>query len=380
MELHRDDVREIGLGLEGHLDLERLGALVAKRDPLLHPGADEALARDRDRVARQAVRGAVPEVERRPEVLDAARGEQERSRAADSEDESREEAGVVREEPARLGGDVPAVVADAEGRSFEDREHYEALRTIRPPLDWARALITISSMFTCSGRVMREEDAVRDVVRGQRLDSLVRRLRRRLVTLEADERELGLREPGIDGRDPDRAAEEILPQAVDEASNRELRGDVDGGVRVRLPARDRAGEQDVPAVAHVRQREARDADRAVDVRVQDGRLVLGIRLGEGVAPEREPGVVVEDVDPAELGRGARDERSAALLVGDVERKRDVGLDSLDPPRTADDPHAGLAQLPHGGGSEAARRTGDDGSLPLELHGRRLVARRSLSTR
>ena len=162
-----------------------------------------------------------------------------------------------------------------------------SLRTIRPPLDWARALITISSMFTCSGRVMREEDAVGDVVRGQRLDALVRRLRRLLVALEADERELGLRETGIDGRDPDRAAEEILSQAVDEASERELRGDVDSSVRVRLPARDRAGEEDVPAVAHVRQREARDADRAVDVRVQDGRLVLGIRLGERVAAERE---------------------------------------------------------------------------------------------
>ena len=316
------------------LDLERLGALVAKRDPLLHPGADEALARDRDRVAWQAVRGAVAEVERRPEVLDAAGREQERRRAADSEDESREEAGVVREEPARLGGDVPAVVADAEGRSFEDREHYEraahdpAAARLGEGLDHHLVDVHVQRPRE------REEDAVRDVVRGQRLDALVRRLRCRLVALEADERELGLREPGIDGRDPDRAAEEILAQAVDEASDRELRGDVHRGVRVRLPARDRAGEQDVAAVAHVRQREARDADRAVDVRVQDGRLVLGIRLGEGVAPEREPGVVVEDVDPAELGRGARDERRAALLVGDVERKRDVRVDPLDPPRAA----------------------------------------------
>ena len=71
---------------------------------------------------RQAVRGAVAEVEGRLEVLDAARREEERRRAADAEHEPREEARVVREEAARLGGDVAAVVADAEGRAFEDRE------------------------------------------------------------------------------------------------------------------------------------------------------------------------------------------------------------------------------------------------------------------
>ena len=52
VQLHRDDVREVRLGLECDVDLERLGALVAERDPLLHPRPDEALARDRDRVPR----------------------------------------------------------------------------------------------------------------------------------------------------------------------------------------------------------------------------------------------------------------------------------------------------------------------------------------
>ncbi len=85
----------------------------------------------------------------------------------------------------------------------------------------------------------REEDAVGDVVRGQRLDALVRRLRRLGVALEADERELGLREARVDRRDPDRAAEEVLAQAVDEAAERELRRDVDGGV-LRTPAAPRS--------------------------------------------------------------------------------------------------------------------------------------------
>ena len=246
-------------------------------------------------------------------------------------------------------------------------EHQASLRTIRPPLDCARALITISSIFTCSGRVIakRTQSATSSAVSGSTpsygaFASL-------LVTLEAHERELGLRESRIDGRDADRPAEEILPQAVDEAAQRELRGHVHGSVLVRLPARDRAGEQDVAAVAHVGQREACGPDRAVDVRVQDGRLVLRVRLGERVAAERKPGIVVEDVDPAELGGRTRDERGAAVLVGDVEREGNVGVDPLHAPRAAHDAHAGLAELAHRRGTEAARRTRDDGRLALELH-------------
>ena len=162
-------------------------------------------------------------------------------------------------------------------------------------------------------------------------------------------------------------AEEVLPQAVDEAAESELRSDVDSGIRVRLAPGDRACEEDVAFVADVRKREPRDPDRSVDVRVQHGRLVLRRRLRERVAPESEAGVVVEDVDAAELRCCARDERRAALLVGDVEGEREVRVDALDAPRAADDAHSGLAQLAHGRRSEAARRARDDRCLALELH-------------
>ena len=62
-----------------------------------------------------------------------------------------------------------------------------------------------------------------------------------------------------------------------------------------------------------------------------------------------------------------DERGAALLVGDVERERDVGVDPLDAACAADDAHAGLAELAHGRGADAARRARDDRGLALELH-------------
>ena len=93
----------------------------------------------------------------------------------------------------------------------------------------------------------------------------------------------------------------------------------------------------------------------------------GVDSVNGVAAEREARVVVEDVDAAELRRGARDERRAALLVGDVEGEREVRVDSLDTTRAADDAHSSLAQLAHGRRAEAARRARDDRGLALELH-------------
>ena len=115
--------------------------------------------------------------------------------------------------------------------------------------------------------------------------------------------------------------------------------------------------------------EPRHPEHAVDVRVQHRRLVVGSRLRERRAAEREPGVVEEDVDPAEVLDCRGDERAARGLVRDVERQRDVGLDPLDPPRAADDAHARVAQLPHGRGADPRRRAGDDRRLAGQIHAR-----------
>ena len=220
----------------------------------------------------------------------------------------------------------------------------------------------------------REEDAVGDLVRGHRLDAFVDRVGLLPVAAEADDGELGLDEPGVDGRDTDRAAEQVLAQRVAEPAHRELRGDVRGAVRIRLTAGDRAHEDDVPAVADVREGEPRDAQDAVDVRVQHRLLVIGGRLGERNAAQREAGVVEEDVDPTERLDRPVDERAARRLVGDVERQGDVGVDALDPPGTAHDPHARLAQLPHGRGADPRGGAGDDCCLAREAHARTLTRR------
>ena len=217
------------------------------------------------------------------------------------------------------------------------------------------------------GPGQREEDAVGDLLGGDGLDPLVDGVRLRLVAVEADDRELGLDEARVDRGDPDRAAEQVLAERVAEAAHGELRGDVRGAVRVRLAACDRPHEDDVAPVADVRQREPRDPEHAVDVRVQHRRLVVGRRLGERRAAEREPRVVEEDVDPAERLDRRVDERAARRLVRDVERQGDVGLDPLDPPRAADDADARVAQLPHGRGADPRRRAGDDGGLAVQIH-------------
>jgi hypothetical protein len=115
----------------------------------------------------------------------------------------------------------------------------------------------------------------------------------------------------------------------------------------------------------MRQAEARHPDHTVDVRFDHGALVLLGRLRERIAAEREAGVVDEDVDPAELVRGTRDEGGAALGIGDVQLEREVGLDGVD---TAGAPRHACACVAQGARRrcpDPARRAGDDRGLTAQ---------------
>ena len=112
--------------------------------------------------------------------------------------------------------DVAEVVADAEGRSFEDRERHSIVADdagagrlrerhhddlvhvhVRRPRD-------------------REEDAVRDVLGAIEPPTprCVDRARLLLVAAEAHAREVGLDEARRDGRDADRPAEQVLAERL----------------------------------------------------------------------------------------------------------------------------------------------------------------------
>src|SRR4051794_8064912 len=151
---HREDVREVRGELEPELERHRLHALVDDNEVILHPLADEALPLDREHVLRQTACERIAQKERRGEVFDLAGGKQQRRRAVDRQPQLRQEARVVGEEPVRLlAADVAAIVTDAERRALEDRQLRHSVRKTRPPDACAVALTTISSTFTCSGRV-----------------------------------------------------------------------------------------------------------------------------------------------------------------------------------------------------------------------------------
>ena len=312
--LDREDVREVGPELQRELEGDRLHRLVLDDHVVLHAVADEAVPDDRERVLRQAAGERVAQEEGRREVLDLARREQQRRGAVDGQAEPREEARVVGEQALRLAGDVATLVADAEGRAFEDRQGHQASRTIRAGRRLRERLDHELVDVHVRRPSEREEHALGDVVGRERLDVRVDGARLLLVAAEADAREVRLDEARVDRREADRTAEQVLAQRVGEAAHGELRGDVDGGVLVRLAPGDRAHVDDVAAVADVRQAEARHPQHAVHVRLEHGRLVLLAARVEGVAAEAEAGVVDEDVEPAERLDRRVDEALAARGV------------------------------------------------------------------
>ena len=144
--LDRQDVGEVRRCLEPELERDRAHRLVLDHDLVLHPLADEPLALDREAVLREAAGERVAQEEGGREVLDLAGGEQERPRAVHRQLEPGEEARVVGEEAVRLTVEIADLVADAEGRSFEDRElGHQPARTRPAARARANALITISS-------------------------------------------------------------------------------------------------------------------------------------------------------------------------------------------------------------------------------------------
>ena len=165
----------------------------------------------------ERVGGNLPRKAHADDEIRAHRLEQRRDRRAPRRHQEVELGGQLVQHPAEIEAAVAAVgVADRQQgdrlvpglaqRSVEaerdrqdprhdhDAPRGHASRKIRPPEAWLRALTTISSTFMCHGRVTRPEDAVRDVLGGERIDALVDRRRLLRVALEADDRELRLDE------------------------------------------------------------------------------------------------------------------------------------------------------------------------------------------
>ena len=130
--LHGEDVREISFERQPEPEARRHDADIPHEDRVGHAGrADEPPTVDGDTVLRQGRRHAVAEEERGREVLHLPGREQERARAVETQFEARQEPGVVREQTCRALADVTEVVAEAERRTFKDRQHRMGRTEIR---------------------------------------------------------------------------------------------------------------------------------------------------------------------------------------------------------------------------------------------------------
>ena len=118
----------------------------------------------------------------------------------------------------------------------------------------------------------------------------------------------------------------------------------------------------------VRQAESGHPHEPAHVRLEHRGLVGFVRLVEGITAECEPGVVEEDVEPAELRDSVVDEVRGAVetevaLPLDV---TDLGLESLDAPGAACDTNAGSREHPCRRPADAGRGTRDDRGLAAEV--------------
>ena len=121
--LDLEEVGKVAGGLDAHLEVDRLVVVIEDRELLVKAAADGTLTDDRQLGVDVHGPRAGHEEEARLEVLQVVHREGVEALAVDRQDPAREEPGVEREQPRRIGQrglDVAAVVADHEGVAVED--------------------------------------------------------------------------------------------------------------------------------------------------------------------------------------------------------------------------------------------------------------------
>ena len=211
---------------------------------------------------------------------------------------------------------------------------------------------------------------------GEGVDEPRRQLGRRprRVVAEAVADHVRAHEAGADGEDGDAVRLELLGQRLAEA----VHGRLAGAVGRRRAARQVGGAardvDDAPAAAldHPRDHGAAAEVDAEDVDLEDVPPLVGLELPAGVLPDRDPRVVDEEVDRAELLFGSRHHPL------DVRADRDVGLDRetaglgggrlhlLPRSRRDGDARAGARELERDPAADPAPTAGDERDPAFEV--------------
>src|SRR4029079_103456 len=140
--LDLEQVGEVGVRLDPDREIRRLVAVAEDRELLVEAVTDRPLQEDRQLRVDVDGAGGRDEEEARLEVLEVIGREGVEPEVVDRQDPSREEPGVVREQPGRVGRrglDVATLVADDERVAVQDpdegRDHRQLLRlpTARSP-------------------------------------------------------------------------------------------------------------------------------------------------------------------------------------------------------------------------------------------------------
>jgi len=190
--------------------------------------------------------------------------------------------------------------------------------------------------------------------------------------------ELGRRPDRADARHVDPAPEELHPERLREADQRELRGDVGGAVGARALPDHRGDVHDVAGALapHVREGGQDAVDRAEVVDAHD-LLELGRRGLVDGREDPDAGVVDEDVEPPPRGDRAVDQRADGRLVAHVGghyarlatgrfHVRRHRAEAVGAARREDDAQPRAAALDRGGGADPARGAGDHDDAARQL--------------
>ena len=166
-------------------------------------------------------------------------------------------------------------------------------------------------------------DDLGDIHRTNRFGPLIDRIGLVLVAVKADHGELALGQSGLDIGDPYLGVVEVGEQVAGKLLDKGLGGPIDIAAGIRIVAGDRAHVDDVALVAlhHPGKDTSGEVTQPLDVGVDHGFPVLNVGLVGAFQPQRQAGIVDQDIDLFELLGQPRDHGLDGFIVAHIQLDR-----------------------------------------------------------